>query len=330
MTSSTGKGHTATRHLLGSAADHASMNVPVARPDDRVDGLLGSLQGRRFDSASVVAVCEGDRLVGLATMERLLAASPDATLTDVMDPNPPVVRPDTNQEHAAWQAVRHAEPGLAVVDADGRFRGLVIGHRLLGVLLARHDRDVALRGGFLGSAAAARTAATEKVARRLWHRLPWLLIGLAGAAVSAILVSSFEEQLEQQVLLAFFVPGVVYIADAVGTQTEALVIRGLSVGVGVRRIAFRELVTGVLVGLVLAVLVLPSVLVGWGDPNVAVAVAVALFAAASVATMIAMVLPWAIHKMGKDPAYGAGPLATVIQDLVSIAIYFFTAAALTT
>jgi len=330
MTSPTGKGKTATRHLLGSAADHASMNVPVARPDDSVDGVLGSLRGRRFDSASVVAVCEDDRLVGLATIERLLAASPEVTLADVMDPDPPVVRPDTNQEHAAWQAVRHAEPGLAVVDSDGRFRGLVIGHRLLGVLLARHDRDVALRGGFLGSAAAARTAATEQVARRLWHRLPWLLIGLAGAAVSALLVGSFEEQLKAQVLLAFFVPGVVYIADAVGTQTEALVIRGLSVGIGVRRIAFRELVTGVLVGLVLAVLVLPAVLVVWGDPNVATAVAVALFAAASVATLIAMVLPWAIHKMGKDPAYGAGPLATVIQDLVSIAIYFFTAAALTT
>jgi magnesium transporter len=330
MTSPTRQGRTATRHLLGSAADHASDNVPLAQPGDRVDEFLGSLRGRHFDTASVIAVCEDHRLVGLATIERLLAAPPDATLSDVMDPSPPVVRPDTNQEHAAWRAVRHAEAGLAVVDADGRFRGVVIPHRLLGVLLARHDRDVALRGGFLGSAAAARTAATERVGRRLWHRLPWLLLGSAGAAASAVLVGSFERQLEQQVLLAFFVPGVVYIADAVGTQTEALVIRGLSVGVGIGRIAVRELVTGVLVGLVLAALVLPAVLLGWGELNVAVTVSVALFTAASVATMIAMLLPWAIHKMGKDPAYGAGPLATVIQDLISIAVYFITAAALTT
>ncbi|HEX2417125.1 MAG TPA: magnesium transporter, partial [Micromonosporaceae bacterium] len=310
--------------------EHASSNVPVARPGDRVDELLGSLPGNRFDTASVVAVCEDNRLVGLATIERLYAAPADARLSDVMDPNPPVVRPDTNQEHAAWRAVRHAEPGLAVVDAAGRFQGLVIPHRLLGVLLARHDRDVALRGGFLGSAAAARAAATERVGRRLWHRLPWLLIGLAGAAASAVLVGSFEQQLERQVLLAFFVPGVVYVADAVGTQTEALVIRGLSVGVGVGRIAVRELVTGVLVGSVLAVLVLPAVLLGWGDLNIALAVSVALFSAASVATVIAMALPWAIHKMGKDPAYGAGPLATVIQDLVSIAIYLIAVVVLTT
>jgi magnesium transporter len=61
-------------------------------------------------------------------------------------------------------------------------------------------------------------------------------------------VGLFESELEEQVLLAFFVPGIVYMADAVGTQTEALVIRGLSVGVSIRRIMQREFVTGVLVG----------------------------------------------------------------------------------
>ena len=67
--------------------------------------------------------------------------------------------------------------------------------------------------------------------RRLWHRLPWLALGLLGAMASAAVVGAFEEQLRDQVLLAFFVPAVVYMADAVGTQTEAVVIRGMSVGV---------------------------------------------------------------------------------------------------
>ncbi|HEY9375731.1 MAG TPA: hypothetical protein VIQ02_01380 [Jiangellaceae bacterium] len=54
----------------------------------------------------------------------------------------------------------------------------------------------------------------------------------------------FERTLEEQVLLAFFVPGIDNLADAVGTQAEALVIRGLSVGVPVTRILQREFVTG--------------------------------------------------------------------------------------
>jgi len=105
----------------------------------------------------------------------------------------------------------------------------------------------------------------------------------------------------------------------------ALVVRGLSVGVSIGRTAVREAVTGALVGLLLAGTALPLVLVLWGDAEVAWAVAVALFAASSIASVIAMALPWVIHRFGKDPAYGAGPLSTVIQDLLSLVIYFLTA-----
>jgi magnesium transporter len=70
------------------------------------------------------------------------------------------------------------------------------------------------------------------------------LIGLVGAKASAVIVGAFEEQLARNVLLAFFVPAVVYMADAVGTQTETVLIRGLSAGVPVRAVVHRELVTG--------------------------------------------------------------------------------------
>jgi magnesium transporter len=66
------------------------------------------------------------------------------------------------------------------------------------------------------------------------------------------------------VVIAFFVPGVVYLADAVGTQTEALVIRGLSVIVGIRGIAARETVTGLVRGLLFAAITYPIVLAIWG------------------------------------------------------------------
>ena len=80
--------------------------------------------------------------------------------------------------------------------------------------------------------------------RRIWHRLPWLLVGLFGAMLSAVVVAAFETQLERNVLIAFFVPAVVYMADAVGTQTETLVVRGLSVGVPIGEVLKRELITG--------------------------------------------------------------------------------------
>ena len=72
---------------------------------------------------------------------------------------------------------------------------------------------------------------TLDVRRRLWHRLPWLLLGLCGALVAADVVGQFEELLRVQEMPAFFMPGIVYLADAVGTQTETVIVRGLSLGV---------------------------------------------------------------------------------------------------
>lgn len=316
--------------VLSTAAAHASTNVPVVAPGQSVEQALSGLRGHMFDSVAVVAVCQDDVLLGLLTMERLIAAAPGTPVTEVMDPQPPTVHPGTGQERAAWQAVHHGEAALAVTGPADRFCGLIPPQRLLAVLLKEHDEDVARLGGFLGSAAVARSAAMEGLARRLWHRLPWLLVGLAGALLTAVVVGSFERQLEEQVLIAFFIPGVVYLADAVGTQTEALVIRGLSVGVSVGRVALREAGTGVLLGLLFASVSYPVVYLIWQEPRVAAAVSVALFAASSIATLIAMALPWTLQRLGRDPAFGSGPLATVVQDLLSILIYFTTASAIVT
>jgi magnesium transporter len=126
-------------------------------------------------------------------------------------------------------------------------------------------------------------------------------------------------------MLAFFIPGIVYLADAVGTQTETVVVRGFSVGVGVDRVSWREVTTGLLVGATLALVFYPLALWRWGNPEVALAVALALMAATATATLVAMALPWLLQRLGADPAFGSGPLATVIQDLLSILIYFAVA-----
>ena len=172
----------------------------------------------------------------------------------------------------------------------------------------------------------ARRAAEERITQRLWHRLPWLLIGLVGAMASAVIVGAFEEQLNDVILLAFFLPAVVYLADAVGTQTEAILIRGLSVGIDIRKVIRRELISRIVIGALIALAFLPFALIGWGDEDVAIAVALALFCACAIATLVAMALPLIIRHFGLDPAFGAGPLATVIQDLLSIVVYLAIAA----
>jgi magnesium transporter len=305
--------------------------VPICAPDTAAGTLHGQLVGTRYDSVTDIAVCvpvdgSSRRLVGLIPLQRALCAEPHVTARELMDTDPPVIAPGADQEAAAWKAARHGESSLAVVDRDGALRGLVPPTRLLAVLLDEHDRDLARLGGFLRSAASARHAMDEPVGARMWHRLPWLFLGLLGSALAAVLVRGFEADLTADVRLAFFIPGLVYMADAVGTQTETLVIRGLSVGVPIRRVFRLESVTGLVVGLVLALVSLPTVWWALGSMELAVVVSLSLIAACTVATVIAMSLPWAMTALGRDPAFGSGPLATVVQDLLTLLIYFAVAA----
>ena len=66
--------------------------------------------------------------------------------------------------------------------------------------------------------------------------------------MAADLVGWFEAQLQTNLLLAFFIPSIVYLADAVGTQTETIVVRGLSLGVPMNRMVSRELLSGLAIG----------------------------------------------------------------------------------
>lgn len=252
-----------------------------------------------------------------------MAAESGVTARDAMRAAT-VVREDVDQEIAAAEAARRGARAIAVVDAHDRFLGLIPAERLLAVLEEEHEEDMARLSGSL----AARTASEEPVARRLWHRLPWLALGLAGAMSSAVIVASFEEELRAEVLLAFFVPAVVYMADAVGTQTETVVIRGMSLGIPIARVAGRELATGLVIGSLIAAAFFPFALAAWGNLRVALTVSLALFVSSSVATVVAMALPYLLARLGRDPAFGSGPLATVIQDLLSIAVYFALALAL--
>jgi magnesium transporter len=84
--------------------------------------------------------------------------------------------------------------------------------------------------------------------------------------------------------------------------------------------------TGVAIGLVAAAAFMALALKVWGEGRVALAVGLALLASCSNATVVAMLLPWLFQRLGRDPAFGSGPLATVIQDSLSLLVYFAVAA----
>jgi magnesium transporter len=207
--------HSPSRALFQTAAEHATRLVPIVRPGDAAGVTRAALAGKTYDSAAHVVVCDADGTFrGVLRVEALLAAPIDATAASLMDAAAPVVAPGAEQEIAAWRAAQRGESALAVVDGSRRFVGLIPPHRLIAALLEEHEEDLSRLGGFATGARAVRATSEEPVPMRLRHRVPWLLIGLGGALAAADLVASFEAAPRAQVAFAFFLPGIVYLADA--------------------------------------------------------------------------------------------------------------------
>lgn len=313
------RNETASRHLTAS--------VPVAKPEGTVGEARAGLAGRQFDCAEALYLVDPDgRLAGVVPLPELLAAPGDRPLAEIADPEVAASHPDDDQEMVANLAIRQGLSAVPVVDDAGRFLGVVPPLAMIDILRREHLEDISRLAGIRHETAQALEALEAAPIVRMRHRLPWLLVGLAGSVAAAFVVSRFAGTLERNVVLAFFIPGIVYLADAIGTQTEAIVVRGLSMSRTPLRILLAgEFWTGLLIGCVLGAVSLFGVGMVFRDLRLASAIAVTLVAASTVATSVGLAFPWLLHARGKDPAFGSGPLATIVQDVLSLVIYFYVA-----
>lgn len=310
------------------AAELMTPAVPTARPTDTVGGALAALRERRPEEAShVYLVDEESRLVGQVPVETLVIAPLDAVLDGLQGDPPLEVHPEDKAEAVALLAVEQHDADVAVVDAQRRLLGAIPIGRLLAQLHEEHVDDF-LRLGGVGTAHPAPTERHD-TGDAFRARILWLILGLAGGFLAGGIASLFEAALEREITLAFFLPLVVYMADAVGTQTETILVRALSYGkVSLSVQLMREGALGLLIGATIGVLAMVGFLVFGGSWPVAMVVGLTLTVTAVIATIVASLLPWGLDRMGADPALAGGPVATVVQDLLSVAVYLGIATAL--
>lgn len=316
----------------GSVGALIARSVPFARGDAAAGEALARIAdptSARWDSLTYTLVLDDDRrLAGLVTIEQLNNADPETPLSAIMRRDLATVGPAEDEEAALRAAIAHRLDAVPVVDASGAVLGVVDEDAILRLLHDEHAEDMLLRSGVRtppGGLDIAGASAMQLVRRRL----PWLIVGLIGGMFATEIVHGFEATLEQRLELAFFIPVIVYMADAVATQTETIFIRSMATGpLNVRRYVLREQAIAALIALASAVLMGLFAQVRFREPAVALIVGLAMLASVFVGVSIAVLIPWTLTKLGRDPAYGSGPFATIVQDVLSIVIYFAVAASI--
>lgn len=313
------------RILRETAAQHMVRRVPTADSSETLGAVLQRLSGGAYESMDAIYVIDrGGRLQGRVSMRHFLTADTARLIGTLMATEVAVVYPDEDQERAAHIAMERAVPAVAVVDRHRRLLGVVPSRALFKILRAEHIEDLnRLTGIYRRDTEQALNAIEGAPLSRVINRLPWLIVGLLGSIAATWLMAGFEEVMQAHLAIAFFIPGLVYLADAIGTQTEAIAVRGLTLSeMPLRRLLRGELNTGMLIGMTLGACIFPLVLWVFKDLQLALSVALAVVIAGSSASIIGLLLPWVLARLGKDPAYGSGPVCTILQDLLSLFAYF--------
>ena len=153
-------------------------------------------------------------------------------------------------------------------------------------------------------------------------RLPSLLVGLVLGILLSFVTSRFEQALSSNIEIVFFIPFVIYMADAVGTQTQNIYARDLRTGrASFKSYFLKEGLLGLVFGTLSGIIIGPIVYFWFGSLTLALAVSLAMFGAVALAPLVALLVTEFLALEHTDPAVGAGPIATVLQDTLSVLIY---------
>lgn len=309
----------------GETAGHLAVaSFPSAVESESVGQALARIAGASFAASDLLLVLDREgRYRGAVELARLLHAPAGCAVSDLMRADWPQVAPEIDQEHAVQLAAEAKVVSLPVVTPDGRPTGVIPPVTLLEVLAHEHREDMHRLVGILKERAGSRHALEDPPARRAARRLPWLLVGLAMSAAATAVMAKYESALQANVTIAFFIPALVYLTDAIGTQTEAIAIRGLSARrKPLPKILLLEFMTGGMIGLALALFAFVGVWFAFESAMLGFGVAISLLLAGTLASSIGLVLPWILSNLRIDPAFGTGPVATITQDVLTIMVYF--------
>lgn len=313
-----------SRYKPETAGHLAVHRVPHASCGETVATVCRRLRADGYEAIDLILVVNDDGSYrGAVALKSLLEADDAQPIDSLINATWPKTTPETDQEHAVECATTAGVSVLPVVSEDGRPLGVIKPVVLLEVLAREHFEDVNRFVGILKDRVDARQALEDPPLRRVARRLPWLLIGLALSTSATAIMTSYESVLRADVLVAVFIPALVYLSDAVGTQTEAIAVRGLSLrNRPLAHVLGSEIVTGAIIGLILGLISIVGIWIVFGNFRAGLGVGISLFAAGSLASAIGLLLPWALSRFGIDPAFGSGPVATIFQDTLTIIVYF--------
>ncbi len=291
--------------------------------------------GKDSETLNVLYVVDDDRkLVDDIRIREILLAPLHSYVQDIMN-HRFVALNDTDDEQTAVALFRkYDRTVLPVVDAEGRLVGIVTVDDVLDVAAEEATRDIQKFGGLEALDESYVATPFLSLVRK---RASWLVILFLGELFTATAMGHFESEIAKAVVLALFVPLIISSGGNSGSQAATLIIRAIALGEiqlsDWTKVLRRELASGLILGAVLGAIgflriaLWSAFFTTYGShwPLIGLTVALSLIGIVTWGTLSGSMLPFALKRLGFDPATSSAPFVATLVDVTGLIIYFTVA-----
>lgn len=272
---------------------------------------------------SVYVVDDKRRLLGKVSVKDILLANDNTLIKDIFDDDVIAVETYLDEEEVATIMQKYDLDVVPVVNLQGKLVGRITIDDIVDVITDQAEEDRQLMSGLSSD-----VEEDDSIWAILKARLPWLIIGLIGGIVGAFVIKGFEEDMENMVGLALFIPLIMATGGNVGIQSSTLVVQSLA-----NKSVFTDTLVKRLLKMVAVAMCTGLVLGGisflfvnlYAEAYLGVVVAVALQAVVLLASFMGTVTPLVLDKFGINPALASGPFITTANDILGITVYLLIA-----
>jgi magnesium transporter len=253
-------------------------------------------------------------LVGVVSLRRLLLVSPETPLRRIMSADVISARVDTDQEEVALQVASYNLLAMPVVDHDSKLVGVITVDDVIDVIKDEATEDIYRLAGVSGD-----ERVSTPVRSALQKRMLWLAVNLVMAFIASTVVFLFREPISKVAVLAALMPIVAGMGGNAGTQTLAVVVRGLALGeltwANTWKALVKEVAMGIGNGLVIGGVAGTGAWLFYGNPWLGLILLMSMVVNMLVAGAAGTLIPLGLKALKIDPALASSIFITTFTDV---------------
>jgi magnesium transporter len=262
----------------------------------------------------IYVVDAGYQVLGTVPLDRFLRTKRAIKIDAIMNTNLVLVKAEDDQEEAARSFERYDLVEVGVVDESGRLVGVLTIDDIVDVIQEEAEEDIRLMAGVGDEDVSDTTVDTVR------SRVPWLVVNLFTALMVSLIIGLFDATIEQMVALAALMPIVASMGGNAGAQTMTVTVRALAMreldGGRLRRLIRREMVVGLVNGVIFAILIGIITWLRYSNPSLGAVIGAAMVINMIVAGTFGILIPLTLEKLKADPAIASAVFVTTVTDVV--------------